>query len=153
MTDGQENQAAKVVPIGAATPGEANGPSAGQLKDSARRAVRVVERTAEATRTLLAWPTAASNGMLDVQQAVADLVGSVTQANLRMAQDLFRATEPTAFAEAQQRCARECIGAFAASGAHIVRSARHRADEALRPLEDHLEQRRREQAGLALAAE
>ncbi len=112
-----------------------------------RQLTKVVQQAVEGIRTFMALPAAASGGLLEMQQAVAHFAGSVTQANLRLTQGIFQATDAGTVVDLQRRCVREHVSAFTESSASIVRAARHTADGALRPLESHLEQRRRRQQG------
>ena len=91
--------------------------------------------------------TAMGNGLLDMHRAAAELAGNVAQSNLRTALEVFRLAGPSAFVELQQRCVQGYAGILADGHAGIVRAARHAADETLRPLEDHIEMRRRQLAG------
>ncbi len=121
--------------------------AAGHAEEAGHKLSEAAQQAAEGVRMFMALPAAASGGLLQVHQAMTGLVGSVFQANLRLAQGMFRAINPGAFIDLQQHCVREHVSAFTESGASIVRAARHAANEALHPLEAHLEQRRQQQQG------
>jgi hypothetical protein len=58
---------------------------------------------------------------------------------------VFRLADPAPFVELQQRFAREYTDALLRNSAALVRAVRRTADEALRPLEQQIEQQQREQ--------
>lgn len=115
-----------------------------------RQLSKVVQQAVEGIRTFMALPAAASSGLLEMQQAVAHFAGNVIQTNLRLTQGMIQATDPGTIVDLQRHCMREHVKAFTESSASIVRAARHAADGSLRPLEFHLEQRRRGQQGSQL---
>ena len=122
-------------------------------EDAAERFVEVSRKVAEAAqgttenvRRLMALPNAAEGGLRDFQQGVTGLVEGVVQTNLRAAQELFRLANPAPVVELQQRFAREYTDTLLRNSATLVRAVRRTADEALRPLEQQIEQQRREQA-------
>jgi hypothetical protein len=94
----------------------------------------------------MSLPNAAEGGLRDMQQGVAGLVEGVVQTNLRAAQEVFRLANPAPLVELQQRFAREYTDALLRNSAVLVRAMRRTADETLRPLEQQIEQQRREQA-------
>ena len=123
-------------------------------QDAAQRFEEVSGKVAEAARgttenvrQLMALPNAAEGGLHDLQQGMTGLVEGVVQTNLRAAQELFRLANPAPFVELQQRFAREYTDTLVRNSATLVRAMRRTADETLRPLEQQIEQQRREQAG------
>jgi hypothetical protein len=94
----------------------------------------------------MALPNAAEGGLRDMQQGVTGLFEGVVQTNLRAAQELFRLANPAPFVELQQRFAREYTDALVRTAPRWSRAMRRTADETLRPLEEQIEQQRREQA-------
>ena len=116
-------------------------------KEVGRQLSKVMQQALEGIRTFMALPAAASGGLLEMHQAVAHFAGNVVQANLRLTQGMFQATDAGTIVDLQRRCVREHVSAFTESSASIIRAARHTADGALRPFELHLEQRRRQQQG------
>ena len=65
---------------------------------------------------------------------------------MRAAQELFRLANPAPVVELQQRFAREYTDTLVRNSATLVRAMRRTADEALRPLEQQIEQQQREAA-------
>jgi CBS domain-containing protein len=124
-------------------PGNAMQQATGQAEEAGRKMSEVVQQGIAGIRTFMALPAAAGGGLIEMQQAMAGLVGSIVQANLRLAQGLLQAADPGTVIDLQRRCMREHAGAFTESGFSVVHAACHTAEKALRPLEAHLEQRRR----------
>src|SRR5215211_7481934 len=94
----------------------------------------------------MALPNAAEGGLRDLQQGMTGLFEGVVQTKLRVAQELFRLANPAPIVELQQRFVREYTDTLLQNSATLVRAVRRTADEALRPLEQQIRQRRREQA-------
>ena len=112
-------------------------------QDAAQRFEEVSRKVAEATkgttenlRQLMALPNAAEGGLRDLQQSMAGLVEGVVQTNLRVAQEVFRMSNPAAVVELQQRFLREYMDALLQGSATLARAVRRTADETLRPLEE-----------------
>jgi hypothetical protein len=97
-------------------------------------------------------PQVPVGGLRDVQQGLTSLVEGVVQTNQRTAQALFRLANPTAMIELQQRFVRDHMDVLMQSTATLVRAACRTADEAMRPLDDQVQQRRQEE-GYRSAAE
>jgi hypothetical protein len=112
--------------------------AAGQVSEIGRRVARAVEDGAEDMRRMLLLPRLAGGGMQEAQQAMAALLDGVLRTNLRMARDIARMADPTSVLDMQRRFMREHLEAMMEGSAHILRAARHTADETLRPLEEHL---------------
>jgi CBS domain-containing protein len=117
--------------------------TAHQFQETGQRLAQAVQQTAEDLRSLLPRPDSAAEGLRELQQALAGLVEGATRTNLRLAQELVRLANPGAILELQQRFAREYLGTLAEGQAGLLRATRHSAEQALRPLERQLEQRRR----------
>ena len=90
-------------------------------------------------------PNSAQGGLQDLQQSVTGLVEGVVRTNLRATQELFQLANPAPYIELQQRFAREYLDALMQGTATLVRATRRAAEETLRPLEQQIEQRRRQQ--------
>ena len=95
---------------------------------------------------MAAPPDAAEGGPRDLQQGVAGLFEGVARTNLRVAQEMFRMSNPAAVVELQQRFLREYMDALLQGSATLARAVRRTADETLRPLEQQSEQQQRSQA-------
>ena len=117
--------------------------TAHQFQETGQRLAQAVQQTAEDLRSLLPRPDSAAEGLRELQQALAGLVEGATRTNLRLAQELVRLANPGVVLELQQRFAREYLGTLAEGQAGLLRATRHSAEQALRPLERQLEQRRR----------
>lgn len=113
-----------------------------QFADVSQTVAQTVQGTTEGLRTLMVLPNAARSGLQDLQQGVTDLFEGIVRANVRATQELFRLYNPSAVIALQQRFAREYVDALVEGSATLVRAARRTADEALRPLEQQIEQRR-----------
>ena len=115
-----------------------------------RRIAEAARGTSEDVSRFFVLPNAAEGGLRDTQQAVAGLVEGVVQTNLRATQELLRLSNPAAMVELQQRFVREYLDTLMAGTATLVRAVRRTADEALRPLEEQVQQvqqRRQAQGG------
>ena len=106
------------------------------VQDAAERFEEVSRKVAEATqgttenmRRLLALPNAAEGGLRDLQQGMVGLVEGVVQTNLRVAQELFRLSNPAPIVELQQRFVREYTDTLLRNSATLVRAIRRTADE------------------------
>ena len=120
--------------------------AAQRFEEVSRKVAEAAQGTTENVRRLMALPNAAEGGLRDLQQGVTGLVEGVVQTNLRAAQELFRLANPAPIVELQQRFAREYTDTLLRNSATLVRAVRRTADEALRPLEQQVEQQQREQA-------
>lgn len=135
------------------------------VQQAAERFQEVSHKIAEATqsntedlRALMTLPNAAQGGLQDLQQSVVGLVEGVVRTNLRATQELFQLANPAAYIELQRRFAREYLDTLMQGTATLVRATRRTAEETLRPLEQQIEQRRRQRQdnqgqGLPHAAE
>src|SRR5215210_5315385 len=115
--------------------------AADRFEEVSRKIAEATQGTTENVRRLFALPTAAEGGLRDIQQGVVGLFEGVVQTNLRVAQELFRLSNPAPIVELQQRFVREYTDALVQNSATLVRAFRRTADETLRPLEEQLAQR------------
>src|SRR3954468_18832913 len=116
--------------------------AAERLEEVSRKVAEATQGTTENVRRLFALPNAAEGGLRDLQQGVVGLVEGVVQTNLRVAQELFRLSNPAPIVELQQRFVREYTDTLVRNSATLVRAVRRTADETLRPLEEQLGQQR-----------
>ena len=116
--------------------------AAQHLQQANHKAAEAAQGTAEAMRSLAVLPKAANGGLQDMQRGVAGLVESIMQTNLRAAQGMFQLADPSALIELQQRLVRDYLDTVVQGTAILVRATHRAADEALRPLEQQIEQRR-----------
>ena len=115
--------------------------AAQRFQEMSRKVAEAAQGTTENVRRLMVLPHAAEGGLRDLQQGVAGLVEGMVQTNLRVAQELFRLSNPAPIVELQQRFAREYTDTLLRNSATLVRAMRRTADETLRPLEAQIEQR------------
>ena len=118
--------------------------AAARYEEVSRKVAEAAKGTAENMRRLMALPNAAEGGLRDFQQGVAGLIEGVVQTNLHVAQELFSLANPSPLVELQQRAAREYTDTLLKNSAEIARAMRRTADETLRPLEQQIEQQKRE---------
>ena len=116
--------------------------AADRFEEVSRKIAEATQGTTENVRRLFALPNAAEGGLRDIQQGVVGLVEGVVQTNLRVAQELFRLSNPAPIVELQQRFVREYTDTLVRNSATLVRAFRRTADETLRPLEEQLAQQR-----------
>jgi|SRR4051794_16514506 hypothetical protein len=121
--------------------------AAGRFEEVSHKVAEATQRNSEDLRALMSLPNAAQGGLQDLQQSVAGLVEGVVRTNLRATQELFQLANPAVYVELQQRFAREFLDTWMQGTATLVRATRRTADETLRPLEQQIEQRRRQQQG------
>ena len=114
--------------------------AAQQLQQANYAMAETAKGVAETMRVLIELPNAAAGGLQDLQRGMTGFVESVLQVNLRAAQSLVRLANPAGVVDAQQRFMREYVDAFLQGAATLVRATRRTADEALRPLEQQIEQ-------------
>ena len=124
-----------------------------ELPPGSTTALTSPDGVTENMRRLMSLPNAAEGGLRDLQQGVAGLIEGVVQTNLRVAQEMFRLSNPAPIVELQQRFAREYTDALMRNSATLVRAVRRTADEALRPLEQQIRQREQGQQRFQNAAE
>jgi len=117
--------------------------AARQFEEISRKLAQSAQSTTEDMRAFIALPTAAKEGMQDLQQSMTGLVEGVVRTNLRATQELFQLANPSAFVELQQRFVREYLDVLMQGTATLVQATRRTADETLRPLEQQIEQRQR----------
>ena len=123
--------------------------AAQRFEEVSRKVAEAAQGTTENVRRLMALPNAAEGGLRDLQQGVTGLFEGMVQTNLRAAQELFRLANPAPVVELQQRFVREYTDTLLQNSATLVRAVRRTADEALRPLEQQIEQQQRERFFLA----
>jgi hypothetical protein len=110
--------------------------AAQKFEEVSRKMAEAAQGTTENVRKLMALPNAAEGGLRDMQQSMTGLVEGVVQTNLRVAQEMFRMSNPAAIVELQQRFMREYMDALLQGSATLARAVRRTADETLRPLEE-----------------
>src|SRR5215210_7982663 len=81
--------------------------AAERFEEVSRKIAQAAQGTTENVPRLFTLPNAAEGGLRDIQQGVVGLVEGVVQTNLRVAQELFRLSNPAPIVELQQRFVRE----------------------------------------------
>jgi CBS domain-containing protein len=115
--------------------------TAGQVGDMSRRMAKAAEQTTEDLRTLMTIP-GFGGGMREMQHAMTGMLNRIVQVNLQASQEVFRAANPGAIIELQQRFARQYLNGLIEGSAEFLRVSRHLADEALRPIEERSQKMR-----------
>lgn len=115
--------------------------AAQRFEEVSRKIAQATQGTTENVRRLMSLPNAAEGGLRDLQQGVTGLFEGMVQTNLRVAQEMFRLSNPAPIVEMQQRFVREYTDTLMQNSATLVRAMRRTADETLRPLEEQIEQR------------
>ncbi len=119
--------------------------AAAQWDDLGSRIAQAVQESSRDLRALFALPSVSRDGMQDVREGIGGLVEGVMRTNMRMAQELFRMATPAGTFDMQRRFGAEYLETLLQSSAMLMRGARRAADDALRPLEQRVEQRRERQ--------
>jgi hypothetical protein len=100
-----------------------------RVEEVSREVAEAAPGAAEKAHRLTAPANADGRGPRDPQQGVTGLFGGVVQANLRVAQELFRLSNPAPIIELQQRFARDYTDALLRNSATLVRAVRRTADK------------------------
>jgi CBS domain-containing protein len=118
-----------------------------QFESSISQLAQSMQQTAQEWRTVAQLPNFSGAGFQDLQRSVSGAVESVMRTNLNAVRAIFRLANPAAFAEVQQRFIRDYLGALIEGSAVVTQAVRRSADESLRPMEQHLQNRQREGNG------
>ncbi len=121
--------------------------AARHFEETGERIALAMQDSAHDMRALLVLPGLSRDGMDHVRASVGSMVEGVLRTNMRMAQEIFRMVSPANTIELQRRLGAEYLDTMLHSSVMLLRAARHAADDALRPLEDHVEERRRRRHG------
>ncbi len=121
--------------------------AATQLEDLAERMATAVQDSARDLRAMFALPAVSRDGMQDMRDGIGGLVEGMMRTNMRMVQELFRMASPTQAIDMQRRLGTEYLETLLESSAILLRGARRAADDALRPLEQRVGQRREARHG------
>ena len=121
--------------------------AAAQWEDLAERMAMAVQESARDLRALFALPGVSRDGMQDVREGMSGFVEGVMRTNMRMVQELFRMASPTYAIDMQRRFGGEYLETLLESSAILMRGTRRAADDALRPLEQRVGQRREARHG------
>ena len=117
------------------------------LQDMATRLAATVQDAARDMQAMFAPPMFALGGpgsahLQDLSEAAGTVVESMMRSNARLMQELFRMTSPAAAIDLQRRATAEYLDTMLHGTATLFRAAHRAADHALRPLEQHVAQRR-----------
>ncbi len=114
--------------------------AAHDMEATADRTAEALRRMAHDLSRLLMMPRSAGGGLQDMQEAMGHLMNGVMRTNLRVTQEMFRRSNPSAVVELQGTFIREYLETLVEGGATMLRATRRTADEALRPLEERMHQ-------------
>jgi hypothetical protein len=115
--------------------------AAQRMEETSRKVAEAVEGSAQDFRKLMILPNLVGNHFGDLQKSMNGLVEGVMHSNLRAAEELFRATDPSAMFQIQRRFMHDYLDALMQGSAEVVRSVRSAADRTLEPLEHEFAQR------------
>ena len=105
--------------------------AAERFEEVSRKIAQAAQGTTENVRRLFTLPNAAEGGLRDIQQGVVGLVEGVVQTNLRVAQELFRLSQPGADRRAAAALRARVHGHAGAEQRHAgPRGAPHRRRDA-----------------------
>ena len=105
--------------------------AADRFEEVSRKIAEATQGTTENVRRLFTLPNAAEGGLRDIQQGVVGLVEGVVQTNLRVAQELFRLSQPGAHRRAAAALRARVHGHAGAEQRHACpRRAPHRRRDA-----------------------
>lgn len=110
------------------------------MEETAERTAEMLRRMAQDISRLMMMPRSAGGGLQDMQDAMGQLMSGMMRTNLRMTQEMFRRSNPTNVVELQGAFMHEYLEALVEGGATVLRATRRTADEALRPLEERMQQ-------------
>jgi CBS domain-containing protein len=116
--------------------------AAEQWEEMGTRMAMALQESARDVRALL-MPGFGDGSMEEVRESVTGLVEGVLRTNMRMVEELFRRTSPANVIDLQRRFGAEYLDTMLQSSAIMLRAARRATEDALRPLEERVEQRRR----------
>jgi CBS domain-containing protein len=114
--------------------------AAHDMDETAERTAEALRRMAQDISRLMMMPRSAGGGLQDMQEAMGQLMNGVMRTNLRVTQEMFRRSNPGAVVELQGSFIREYLETLVEGGATMLRATRRTADEALRPLEERMQQ-------------
>jgi hypothetical protein len=96
------------------------------------------ELTAERVKCLLSVYTNYAHGLLEMQQAYADLIHRSMELTQRVTRELIRCTSPSDLAEVQRDMLREGMDQVFEGTTKILQASSKAAGDAIRPIEEQL---------------
>jgi CBS domain-containing protein len=122
--------------------------TADHVEDVGRRVADAIQDSAREMRAVFVLPALNGRGLQDVRQGLAGMLDGILQTNIRVMQEMLRLANPAIAVEMQRRVASDYLDTFLEQSATILRATRHTAEEALQPLERHVQERQQlRQAG------
>jgi CBS domain-containing protein len=115
--------------------------AARHVEETGARVAQAMQESARDMRTLFALRAMSRDGLEQMREGVGILVEGVLRTNMRMVEELFRMASPSNTVELQRRMGAEYLDTMLHSSVKLLRAARHAAEDALRPLEEHVEER------------
>jgi CBS domain-containing protein len=137
-------------PIRHASEGDANGgvteSAARHLKDEVARLAAIMQASARDLGALFALRGLNGDHLRDLRESVGAVVDSTMRTNARMMRELFDMTSPAVAIDLQRRYATEYMDTMLHGTVTLFRALHRSADHAVRPLEEHVAQRRQRRA-------
>jgi CBS domain-containing protein len=118
-----------------------------RLKETGQTMAQAARQAADDARVLMPRLASEAGGLHEVQRALTGAWAGMTCTSLRLTREVLRLSSPSTLIDLQLQFARECLGALVEGQAIVLRAVRSNAAEALRPIEQRLEQRGRQGAG------
>jgi len=116
--------------------------AAQQWEETSQHLALAMQQAARDMRALFAMPGVSQDGLRDMREGVGDLVDGMLRTNRRMVQELFRMASPVNAIELQRRIGAEYLDTLMHGTTWLLRATHRATEEVLRPLEEHVEQRR-----------
>ncbi len=115
--------------------------TAEQFGQTSRRVAQAARGTNEDLRILMTLPSAANEGVRELQRSMTGLAETMMRANLQAAREMFQFANPGALMELQQRLMRVHIDTLINGAAALVRATSVTAEETLSRLDQQIKQR------------
>jgi CBS domain-containing protein len=112
------------------------------LQDVAARLAAAVQDSACDMQAMFALRGPSSEHLQNLRETAGTVVESMMRSNAHFMQELFRLTSPAAVIDLQRRTSVAYLDTMLHGTATLFRAAHRTADHALRPLEEHVAQRR-----------
>jgi CBS domain-containing protein len=112
------------------------------LQDVAMRLATVMQESLHDMQAVFALRGPSSDHLQDLSDSVGSVVESVMRGNARVMQAFFRMTSPAAAIDLQRRTAADYVDTMLHGTTTLFRAAYRTADDALRPLDEHVSRRR-----------
>jgi CBS domain-containing protein len=118
---------------------------AGRFERMAQRLAQAMQESSADLRVLTVPSPAAAENLRELQEGMAGFVSGVVQSHMRATSEFFRLADPAAVFDLQRRFMREYLDNLMQGTGAFLRVSRQHAEDTLRPLESHIEQRQQRQ--------